>query len=157
VLEHPTALEADPRKPKPLRVRKTSLHFQAQALPEGSSKFKMASFHPLGAEIDMKVIGVNTSPSEVRYAILSFEEDGFQLLNRSEENRLVFPSGYEDISEKVLWLHEEFGRIFDINKDIPTVAIRMNPYGLLEKKATRVSTHLDAVVLLTAKLHGKDV
>ncbi len=153
--QHPTALEVDLLKPESLQVIEGPPPFNKLDLHEGSLYIKTA-LNYCHTRIIMKTLGINTASSEVRFALISFTNDTPTLLNAASENRLRFPADCEDTGEKAKWLYEELERILETHPDIESMVIRMNGYGM-EKKATRISSHLDGVALLSAKLHDINV
>lgn len=99
----------------------------------------------------MKVMGIRSSSTEIRYAILE-KNNGSDIIfqNRDYENKLVFPAGIEDLQVKLKWVKEEFDRIFRKNNDIEKIILKMNEYAGTENGAKRETTYTDAIILLVA-------
>jgi len=104
----------------------------------------------------MKILGIRTSSTCVRYAIIEWNGNDALLINSATENKLNFPADKQTISQKLLWLNSELDRIYRINQDISKVAIKMNQFGT-EKMANRYSSNMDGVVILSAMKNMKQV
>lgn len=99
----------------------------------------------------MKIMGVRSSSSEIRYAVLEKDIDSniiFQ--NRISENRLVYPAGIEELQDKLKWVKDEFNRIFRQNNDIEKIILKMNEYVGTDNGAKRETTYMDAIIMLVA-------
>ena len=99
-----------------------------------------------------KILGVRTSPSAIRYAILCKNDDGtLQFLNFDSENKLDFPADLTTINEKIAWFGRELSRILHIHQDIEKIAVKSSEYGRgAEKTAMREAAYLDGTVILIA-------
>ena len=104
----------------------------------------------------MQILGIRTSTSTIRYAIVEWDGQTASLVNAATENKLDFPADRQEIPQKLQWLYSELERIYRIYPDISKVAIKMNQFGT-EKLANRFSTHMDGVVMLSAMQNGKSV
>ncbi len=104
----------------------------------------------------MKILGIRTASTCVRYAIVEWDGQTATLVNASLENKLDFPADRQEISQKLQWLYSELERIYLKYPDIFKVTIKMNQFGT-EKMANRYSTHMDGVVMLSAMQNGKSV
>ncbi len=99
----------------------------------------------------MQILGIRTSPSSVRYAIIDWDGTAARLLNASGENKLDFPAGKTTIASKLHWLREELNRVLRQNPEVTRMAIKCNEYGRGGEKATsREAAHLDAAALIVA-------
>lgn len=100
----------------------------------------------------MKVLGVRTSPSEVRYAVLSKSTDGTILFeNMNGESKLLFPAECTQNEQKLFWLYQELERVIRLYPDIEKIGIKSNEYGRGgESSASRDAAYFDAVVFLYA-------
>ena len=105
----------------------------------------------------MKVLGFRADPTATRYAIVNFDGSTYSFVNASDETRLTYPAGIEQVSGKVLWLYREIERIFHANSDIAVVVIKTNEYGLTEKAAMRESSYAEAAVALLCEQRGMPV
>lgn len=98
----------------------------------------------------MKILGIRTSSTCVRYAILEITSDNINFVNRTTENKLKFPAEIqENIGGKLAWLYTEIEDILRQNK-ILKIIIKPNEYGQREKAPLREGTHFDSVVILLA-------
>ena len=95
-----------------------------------------------------RVLGFRADPSGARYAIIEHDGKIFQFVNRATENRLVFPANLDEVPEKVLWLYREIKRIFHADPDIERVVIKTNEFVRRETAAMRVSSYIEAAVML---------
>lgn len=99
----------------------------------------------------MKVIGIRSSSIEIRYAVLEkVNDNNIIFLNRSSENKLVYPAGIEELQAKLKWVKDEFDRIFRQNNDIEKIILKMNEYAGTESGAKRETSYTDAIILLVA-------
>lgn len=98
-----------------------------------------------------KILGIRTSPKEVRYALLEWHGDGsVDFVNYSGESKLQYPASYTTTADKLKWLKGELDRIFRQSPDIEQVVIKMNEFSGRENKPKRVSTYADAICILAA-------
>jgi Holliday junction resolvasome RuvABC endonuclease subunit len=104
----------------------------------------------------MKILGIRTASTCVRYAIVEWDGQTASLVNAAEENKLDFPADCAQIPQKLQWLYSELDRIYRMCPDISKVNIKMNEF-VREKKTTRPSTHMDGVVMLSAVQKKKAV
>lgn len=102
----------------------------------------------------MQILGIRTSSTCVRYAIIEWDSQSASLVNAATENKLDFPADRQEISQKLQWLFSELERIYRMHPDISKVAIKINQFGT-EKMVNRFSTHMDGVVMLSALQNGK--
>ena len=105
----------------------------------------------------MKVIGVRASAQEIRYAILESDTNGnIIFVNKDAENRIKYPALICEIEDKLQWVKSEIDRILRINPTVQRVYIKTNEYAR-ETAASRETTYLDAVFLLSAREHNLPV
>ena len=90
----------------------------------------------------MLILGVRTSPTEVRYAILDCNRQTAAFVNAAEENRLKFPKNMTGPDEKLPWLHTEFERIFRQNLNIEKIVIKTSEYNRSETANARLATSM---------------
>ena len=101
-----------------------------------------------------KFLGIRTSPSEVRYAILENSADrGVIFVNATSENKLQYPASLTTTPEKLRWLKGEMDRIFRQVPDIEQTILKTNEYTGTETKSKRESSYADAVCILAAYEH----
>jgi len=99
----------------------------------------------------MMILGVRTSPTTVRYAVLEHNGTTISLINSDSENKLDFPADCRSIEEKLHWLHQELSRVLRQYPDIERIVIKANEYGRGgEKAASREAAYYDAIILMTA-------
>jgi hypothetical protein len=99
----------------------------------------------------MQILGLRTSPSCVRYAIVEWDRNTARLLNAGGEHKLDFPADKSSIAAKVHWLREELLRILRQNPQIVQIALKTNEYSRRgETSASREAAHLDAAALIVA-------
>lgn len=98
------------------------------------------------------VLGVRTAPQQVRYAVVERSGDIFRLLNRSSENLIPRPAGFNDTDLAGLlgWIHEEMERILRQNPAISIVSVKVAEFANTNTGAYRLGNYLDAAVLLAA-------
>jgi len=99
----------------------------------------------------MKILGIRTSPSTVRYAIIDWDGHTARLTNASTEHKLDFPADKTTTAAKLHWLHEEITRILRQNSGVNRIAIKCNEFGRGgESSSSREAAHLDAAGLIVA-------
>jgi Holliday junction resolvasome RuvABC endonuclease subunit len=99
----------------------------------------------------MQILGIRTSLSSVRYAILEWDGVSGSLLNAAGETKLDFPRDKTTIATKLQWLREELNRVLRQNSSVTRMAIKCNEYGRGgEKASSREAAHLDAAALIVA-------
>lgn len=102
-----------------------------------------------------KAIGIRTSPTEIRYAILSRDaNDKIIFVNADSENKLVYPASLSSTQEKLLWLKAELDRIFRQENDIEIMTVKTNEFAGTENKSKRESAYADAICMLVAVEHN---
>lgn len=101
-----------------------------------------------------KILGIRTSPSEVRYAILDISADGDVIfVNAASENKLQYPATHATTPEKLRWLKGEMDRIFRQIPGIDQMVLKTNEFAGTENKSKRESAYADAICLLVASEH----
>jgi Holliday junction resolvasome RuvABC endonuclease subunit len=96
-------------------------------------------------------LGIRTSPTTVRYAIVDCDDGSPNFVNAHSENKLDFPQGKDRIEQKLHWLSQELERIFRLYPDIDGIAIKTNEYSRRAEKANnRNAAYFDGVVLAFA-------
>lgn len=99
----------------------------------------------------MMILGVRTSPTTVRYAVLNCNGAAVSLVNADSENKLDFPADCRSVEQKLYWLHQELDRVLRQYSGIERIVIKANEYGRGGEKATsREAAYFDAVVLMIA-------
>jgi len=94
----------------------------------------------------MQVLGIRTSLTTVRYAILDFSGERIEFVNKSDENKLDFPAAFSRPEEKISWLYSEFDRIFHQYPDVELVVIKQQEYGNALTKSGYYSALLDGII-----------
>ena len=95
----------------------------------------------------MVILGMRTSPQEIRYAILDIQQDGSaKLLNGESENRLKFPAAHNTIEKKLWWFYQELERIVRQNASIEKIMIKSNEFTGKDSNATRAASYIDGVI-----------
>ena len=99
----------------------------------------------------MMILGVRTSPTTVRYALLDCNGAAVSLVNADSENKVDFPADCRSVEQKLYWLHQELVRVLRQYPGIERIVIKANEYGRGgEKAASREAAYFDAIVLMTA-------
>lgn len=99
----------------------------------------------------MMILGIRTSPTTVRYAVVDCNGATVSLVNSDSENKLDFPAVCQSIEQKLHWLHQELDRILRQYPTIEKIVIKANEYGRGgETTSSREAAYFDAVVLMTA-------
>ena len=99
----------------------------------------------------MMILGIRTSLTTVRYAVLSCNGAAVSLVNADSENKLDFPADCRSIEQKLYWLHQEFDRVLRQYLGIDRIVIKANEYGRGgETASSREAAYFDAVVLMIA-------
>lgn len=96
----------------------------------------------------MKTIGIRTSNTCIRYAIVDYDGNKYTMLNK-DNHRVNIPKNLADEQCIYDWVYKEIGEIVR-NEHIEKAAIRENAY-LKEKKSLRHSNRIDAIVALALK------
>lgn len=105
-----------------------------------------------------RVLGIRTSTTEIRYALLEDDADGnMHFINKDGENKLQYPATEDDIASDLKWLKTELDRIFRQKPNIEQVMIKTSEYSGIENKSKRKSTYAEAVCILTAAEHNTPV
>lgn len=100
---------------------------------------------------NQKILGIRTSPTEVRYALLERHDDGsIEFLNRDTESKLQYPASHATTDAKLRWLKGELDRIFRQSTGISQMVIKTNEFAGSENKSKRESTYAEAVCILAA-------
>lgn len=99
----------------------------------------------------MQIIGIRASAQEIRYAVLEKNSDGnIIFINKDTEHCLRYPATIQEIEDKLLWVKQEFERIFRQHLLIGKIVIKINEYTGTETGAKRETSYLDAIILLLA-------
>lgn len=99
----------------------------------------------------MQIIGIRASTQEIRYAILEKDVNGnIVFINKNEEHCLRYPTTIQTIEHKLLWVKQEFDRIFRQHPSIEKIILKMNEYVGTENGAKRETSYIDAIILLLA-------
>ena len=64
----------------------------------------------------MQILGIRTSSTCVRYAIIEWDSQSASLVNAATENKLDFPADRQEISQKLQWLFSELERIYRMHQ-----------------------------------------
>ena len=103
----------------------------------------------------MKVLGLRTSPSSIRYAVLECDSTAVTFINANGENKINYPPGITDLYKKLQWLHQELDRVIRRHPSIEVILIKVNEFGRGgESGVSRESAYLDAIGLLVAAEHN---
>jgi len=102
-------------------------------------------------EIGMKVLGIRTSPKQLRFALLDIDGTDVNFLNQNAENLIKVPAGVTEVEDIVHWQKSEIDRILRQNQGIDLIVIKTSEYSRGDTKSTRLASYLDAAVLLAAK------
>lgn len=95
----------------------------------------------------MLVLGVRTSPTEVRYALLEINGLNATFTNSNGENRLKFPNDMTMADQKLPWLHSEFERILRQNQNIAGIVIKTSEYNRSETANARLATYMEGLLI----------
>jgi hypothetical protein len=96
----------------------------------------------------MQVLGIRASAQEIRYAILEKDSSGqVKFVNIEGEHRLKYPSTILEIGDKLLWIKQEFERIFRQNPRIEKTILKTNEFAGSETNAKRETSYIDAIIL----------
>ena len=99
----------------------------------------------------MLILGVRTSPTIVRYALLDWDGQSANLVNTNDENKLIFPADCQRIEQKLHWLYQEMERVLRQHPDVQQIVIKANEFGRGgESSTTRESAYLDAIIFMIA-------
>lgn len=99
----------------------------------------------------MKILGIRTAPTQLRYALVTKENDDLVLLNADSENLIKVPASIEEYSDMIAWQKEEVDRIIRQNSDIVKVVLKIAEYGRTDTKSNRLGSYFDAAVILATK------
>ena len=102
----------------------------------------------------MVILGIRTSPTSIRYALLEWDGQSATFVNSNGENKLDFPAGMQTPEQKLYWLYQELERVLRQHSNADEIVIKMNEYVGRETSSTRLSAYLDAVVMLHAGRAG---
>lgn len=98
----------------------------------------------------MQVLGIRTSQTTIRYAILEVAEELVKFVNQDEENRLLFPAALIRPEEKINWLYLEFDRILRQYPELNRIVIKQQEFGKQLSRASCYSAYFDSVIFLIA-------
>jgi len=84
----------------------------------------------------MMILGIRTSPTTVRYAVLDCNGASVSLVNADSENKLDFPADCRSIEQKLHWLHQELDWVLRQYPGIERIVIKANEYGRGGEKAS---------------------
>ena len=99
----------------------------------------------------MQILGIRTSPTAVRFAIVNWDGQAATVLNTTTENKLDFPASKTTSAEKLHWVRGELLRLIRQNPNVERIAIKCSEFGVgRERSASREAAYLDAAVLLVA-------
>ena len=102
-----------------------------------------------------KILGIRTSPTEIRYALLETSAGGhIDFINCSSESKLQYPATHTTAESKLHWLKSEIDRIFRQSPGVTQVIIKTNEFSRAENKAKRESAYADAICILSAAEHN---
>ncbi|CAB5499217.1 hypothetical protein THERMOT_995 [Bathymodiolus thermophilus thioautotrophic gill symbiont] len=100
----------------------------------------------------MKLLGIRTAPTQLRYALIKVDDDNnCSLVNSNSESLIKVPAGMDDFSEKLSWQKDEIDRIIRQNQDVEKILLKIGEYGRSDTKSSRLAAYFDAVVILAAK------
>jgi hypothetical protein len=99
----------------------------------------------------LKILGVRTAPTQLRYAIVVIVDGNAILKNAGTENMIKVPAGVSEYSDQLAWQKGEIDRIIRQNSDINKVVLKVGEYGRSDTKSTRLGAYFDAMVILAAK------
>jgi hypothetical protein len=103
----------------------------------------------------MQILGIKTSPSVIRYAVLDWNGAQATLVNAADESRLRFPAGLTSVEQKLKWLQDELETLLRLYPNIGRIAIKSNEYApRRESGNSREAAYYDAIALLTAGRMG---
>lgn len=99
----------------------------------------------------MTVLGIRTSTTVVKFAVVDRAVASFTFVNVDTESALKFPAECRKTHEKLHWLRQELLRILRQYPQVARVALKCNEYASgRESGSSRESAYLDAVVMLVA-------
>ena len=102
-----------------------------------------------------KILGIRTSTSEIRYAVLGEGENGIVcFLNKDGEHKLQYPSTQSSGADDLKWLKRELDRIIRQTTGIEQMVIKTSEFGGSETKSKRKSAYAEAICLLVAAEHN---
>lgn len=99
----------------------------------------------------MKILGIRTAPTQLRYALIEVDDGDCTLLNSNSESLIKVPAGMNDFSEMLSWQKAEIDRIIRQNQDVAKIVLKIGEYGRNDTKSSRLAAYFDAVVILAAK------
>ena len=103
----------------------------------------------------MKILGIRTSSTSIRYALLKKDEEGnIYFLNNDTENCLLYPRSLTSIGDKLNWVRLEIDRIINQNKDLDKIVIKINEYTFNDSKSKRENSYVDGIVIETGSEHS---
>ena len=65
----------------------------------------------------MKLLGIRTSPTQLRYALIEVNNGDCTLINADDESQIKVPAGMNDFSEMLSWQKDEIDRIIRQSQD----------------------------------------
>ena len=81
-----------------------------------------------GEEVNMQILGIRVSPSTIRYAILDWDGQIAEFINKDRENKIEFPANICSRGEKLNWFYQELERIHSLYPNIKVVGIKEGEY-----------------------------
>ncbi|MEO0804165.1 MAG: hypothetical protein AAFY57_18115 [Cyanobacteria bacterium J06642_2] len=105
----------------------------------------------------MKVLGVRTAPTQLRYALLFFFNSDVTFLNKDSEHLIKVPANLKEDNDKLVWQKREIDRVLRQNSDTSKVILKVGEYGKSDSKSNRLAAYFDAAVILSVKEVGIEV
>ena len=102
----------------------------------------------------MVSLGIRITSSLIRYAIIKKENGNINFINADSENLIKFPASCEKIEDKIKWTYEEIGRIFMINPNITSIAIKEDEILSRKTTASREKAYIIGTIMLFARQKG---
>lgn len=96
----------------------------------------------------MKALGINLSPKEIRYAIVTKTDGRLDYVNKGSENRIVFPANTTEIEDKLCWLYDEIKRVLSYHKDIDIIGIKTREFVGRDSSNLRAHLHYESITIL---------
>lgn len=101
--------------------------------------------------IHLKLLGIRTAPTQLRYALINVNEGECSLMNANSESLIKVPAGMSDFSEMLSWQKSEIDRIIRQNQNVEKIVLKIGEYGRSDTKSSRLAAYFDAVVILAAR------